>query len=184
MKSQKIIIEIILFLIGLLALYFGVYKGATLVLNSGEILANEQSSLARWENRQNIVQALSEKVKETTFKEELHLAMPKSENSAQFLKSIQGAAQSSGVAIKNFSISDSSSLSPSTSATSSDDIQPAELASYIVDLTAVSNYQNIYKFMNNLEKIKKVAQVNQINISKTGDNSLTVNLNLVVYYIK
>lgn len=186
MNKQKIVIEILFFLVGLVALYFGVYKGAMLVLNAGKILGQEQDSLARWENRQSIVQVLNNKVKDLAFKDELHLAMPVNEKTGEFLKSVQGAAQSAGIAIKNFTPSNFNAESSATisETAAKDEIQPAKMALYSVDITVEGTYEKIYAFLNNLEKIKRVTQVSQVNIAKNSGDVLTANINIIVYYLQ
>ena len=184
MNRQKIIVEILIFLIGFLGLYFGIYQGSILVLNSGKILGEQQDSLARWQNRQAIVQELNNKVKDLTFKDELHLAIPVNQKTGDFLKIIQGAAQASGVSVKNFVPSDvSTSKTVIDDVTSSNAISPAQLASYNVDLTVNGSYEKVYSFLNNLEKVKRVMQIKQVNLASTGDNNITTNLNLVVHYL-
>ncbi|MDD3773965.1 MAG: type 4a pilus biogenesis protein PilO [Patescibacteria group bacterium] len=185
MNKQKIIIEILFFLIGILALYFGIYKGSMLVLNSGKTLGEEQDSLVRWQNRQAIVQELNNKVKDLTFKDELHLAIPVDQKTGDFLKIVQGAAQNAGVSIRNFAPSDNSIETMTTiEAVNQDIVRPAQMASYSVDMTVNGTYEKIYQFLNNLEKVKRVMQIKQVDVAKTGADDLTVNLNLVVYYLK
>jgi len=186
MTRRKLLIEILLFAIGIVALYFGVYKGSMLVLGSGQSLGEKQDSLTRWENRQSIVQALNNKVKDATFKDELHIAMPLNPKTGEFLTSVQGAAQKAGVIIQSFSPS-SSNLENQVNLNESaqtDTIQPATLASYSTDLSVSGEYSQIYAFLDNLEKIKRVMQISQINISKTESSTLTANISLVVYYLK
>jgi len=183
MSRKKILTEIVIFLAGILVLYFGVYKGIFLVLDSGKTLGERQDSLARWENRQSIVQALNNKVKSTTLKSELNLALPVNEKTGDFLSSIQGAAQKSGVAIKNFTPSNNLAEISTSVETSTDAIKVAKLAYYSVDLTAVGSYEKIYDFTVNLEKIERVVQIKQVDMEKTNDDILTTNFNLTVYYL-
>jgi ethanolamine utilization microcompartment shell protein EutS len=184
MNRQKIIIEISIFLVGILVLWFGVYQGIVLVFNAGKTLGSQQDSLVRWQNRQSIVQALNNTVQNLTLKDQLHLAVPVSQSTADFLKSLQGAAQNASVSIVNFTPSDNSSQINASSSTSTDSITPATMASYTVDLTVSGSYANTYTFLSNLEKIERVMQVTQVNITQTGSNVLTTDLNLTVYYLQ
>lgn len=183
MNRQKIIVEIAIFLIGILALYFGIYQGSMLVLNSGKVLGDSQSSLARWENRQSIVQALNTQVANLSLKDQLTLAMPSSERTGDFLVNIQGAAQSAGVTISSFSPSANNSQAPAVAQNQTDTITPAQIVSYSINITTTGNYSQISTFLVNLEKIKRVTQIKQVDLEKVGDDSLTANLNVIVYYL-
>jgi len=175
MKFDKSsLVSIGLVVLGIVVLYFGVFQGAKLLFASGDELGETKQELVNWEARQDLTRALSEKIKESTFQQELQIALPDSSATAELLSSIEAAAFKSQVGLNDFS----PSLDYSTSSA-----KKGTITSYELTITAEGSYNNLKNFISRLEKIKRVSRIDSLTLSKNLDGNLSASFKLIVYYL-
>jgi len=171
----KSILSILLFVVGFVIIYFGLYQGTILMLNSAGELSEKKIALGDWEAKQDLVRQLEEKIKTLTLREELNLAFPERPSTAELLKSIQAAAQESNISLTSFV----SRVSEQPAAQE----EGFYIGTFDLDLQASGDYEGLEKFIKKLEKIKRVLRLEGIALAKGEGEAIDASLNLAVYFL-
>jgi len=185
-KSKGFLIELLIFIFGILIIYFGIYKGFLLLSSSGEELSQKQQTLQEWQAKQELVKSLSDKIQDNTLKEDLSLSFPARKATAELLSSLQAAAVKSGVSISSFSpgnITIAATAEEPTSTPALTAPSTYRISSYATSLLVRGNYKQVYNYLNYLEKIKQVTQMRSFNLTKGDNDTIVTNITLIIYYI-
>ncbi len=173
-------LEVLLFIIGLAVAYFGIYRGAVLVLASKARLDEARKQLADWQARKDLVNSLTQKIKSSTLKEELEIAFPERPSTHQFLMDIQQCAHTSKVTLSSFAPQTGEGVRTSPAEVSS---VSSRIGSFSVGLQIEGTYSAVEKFVGCLEKLKRVSQIKQISLTPQQEGGIRASVQLVVYYL-
>jgi len=182
-KSNKVLTEVVIFIVGILIIYFGIYKGIYLLSSSGQELGEKKILLSDWERRVELVNSLKQKIEDMSLKEELSLAFPARKSTAELLASIHSAALKAGVSLFSFAPGEGGVIKESELAEGSASVSSYRVFLYNINLKVKGDYKQIYNFIGFLEKIKQVSRIQSISLSKGEGDIILGDINLVIYYL-